>query len=96
MVYMRMIDDADSCHYSYPLPLIPVVLADSFILHEIAFTPIMGGDSIKTVQDLDQPFPWEHYMPSEYSQKLREDAGENYRQDLKPYHVSQPEGASVS
>jgi len=96
MVYMRFIDDIDSCHYSSPLPLIPTMLAESLVLHEIAFTPIFGGDSLKTVKDLTGPFPWEHYVQNEYSQSIREKSGEAYRKDIKPYHVSQPEGASVS
>jgi Cu2+-containing amine oxidase len=96
MVYMRFIDDADSCHYSAPLPIIPTVLADSLVLHEIAFTPIFGGESIKTLKDLDGPFPWEQYVQNEYAQSVREKAGEVYRRDIKPYHVTQPEGASVS
>ena len=96
MVYMRFIDDIDSCHYSAPLPLIPTMLAESLVLHEIAFTPIFGGDSLKTVKDLSGPFPWEQYIQNEYSQSIREGSGEIYRQDIKPYHVSQPEGASVS
>lgn len=95
MVYMRFIDDADSCHYSAPLPIVPTVLADSLVLHEIAFTPIFGGESIKTVKDLDGPFPWEQYVQNEYAQSVREKAGEVYRRDIKPYHVTQPEGASV-
>jgi primary-amine oxidase len=96
MVYMRFIDDADSCHYSAPLPIVPTVLADSLVLHEIAFTPIFGGESVKTVKDLDGPFPWEQYVQNEYAQSVREKAGEVYRRDIKPYHVTQPEGASVS
>jgi hypothetical protein len=93
---MRFVDDADSCHYSAPLPIIPVMLADTLVLHEIAFTPIFGGESTKTVQDLDGPFPWEHFVQNEYSQRMREAAGAVYRQDIKPYHVTQPQGASVS
>ena len=96
MCYLRFQDDPDSCHYSAPLPIIPVMLADTLKLHEIAFTPIFGGESTKTVQDLDGPFPWEQYISNEYSQKLREAEGIKYRDDVKPYHISQPQGASVS
>jgi len=96
MCYLRFKDDPDSCHYGAPLPIIPVMLADTLKLHEIAFTPIFGGESTKTVQDLDGTFPWEQYISNEYSQKLREAEGIKYRDDVKPYHISQPQGASVS
>jgi hypothetical protein len=35
-------------------------------------------------------------VQNEYAQSVREKAGEVYRRDIKPYHVTQPEGASVS
>ncbi|OCF40041.1 hypothetical protein I317_06179 [Kwoniella heveanensis CBS 569] len=95
MVYLSFSDDPDSCHYAAPLPVIPTVLADTFELLKIEFTPIYGeGD--KTIMDLieeGQTFPWEAYVPNEYDAAIRAKAGLNNRMDLKPYRVIQPEGA---
>lgn len=96
MIYLSFSDDPDSNHYASPLPLLATVLADDFTFVSVTYTPIFGGESTKTIEDLDGPFPWEKYVANEYSHKIRAKAGEKDRQDLKPYRVLQPEGASVS
>jgi primary-amine oxidase len=97
MVYLRYSNSLDSNHYSFPLPVIPTLYADDFKLHDIQYTPIFGGDSTKTFKDLERPFPWEHFKPSEYAHDIREqEQGIPSRTGLKPYQVVQPEGASVS
>ena len=94
MCYLSFGDNPDSNHYAAPIPIIPSVFADSFKLYGIEYCPIFGeGD--RTILDLDSPFPWQHYVPNEYDQKVREGKGGEYRRDIKPYRVSQPEGASV-
>ncbi len=96
MVYYRMENDANSNHYAYPLPLYPTLKVDEdFALYDITYTPIFGGESTKTVKDLDGPFPWEMLRPHEYAHSIREGNGEYTREDLKPYRVFQPSGPSV-
>jgi primary-amine oxidase len=95
MVYLNLTDNPDSCHYSAPLPLVPVMDSEDFSLIRIDYTPIFGtGD--KTVLDLDEPFPWHMYISNEYDQDLLRAQGTKIRDDVKPYRVIQPEGASVS
>jgi primary-amine oxidase len=95
MVYINFTDNLDSCHYSAPLPMVPVMDSNDFSLIRIDYTPIFGtGD--KTVLDLDGPFPWDKYIQNEYDPDLLRAEGTMMRGDLKPYRVIQPEGASVS
>ncbi|WWC62350.1 uncharacterized protein I303_104946 [Kwoniella dejecticola CBS 10117] len=95
MVYLSFSDNPDTCHYAAPLPIVPVVRADTFKLERLDYTPIFGtGD--KTLLDLEGPFPWEAYVPNEYDATIRADAGLKARDDIKPYRVLQPEGASFT
>jgi primary-amine oxidase len=95
MVYLSFSDDLDTCHYAAPLPLVPVISADDFTLVDIEYTPIWGtGD--RNILDLEGRFPWEHYTANEYDAGIRKAAGLSFREDVKPYRVIQPEGASVS
>lgn len=95
MVYLSFNDDPDTCHYAAPLPIVPVMSADDFSLVRMDYCPIYGtGD--KTLLDYEGRFPWEAYTPNEYDAGIRKAAGLSYRQDMKPYRVVQPEGASVS
>lgn len=95
MVYINFTDNPDSCHYSAPLPLVPVIDSTDFSLVRIDYTPIFGtGD--KTVEDLDGPFPWDAYIQNAYDPEILKAQGLKFRNDLKPYRVVQPEGASVS
>lgn len=93
MVYLNLTDHPDSCHYSSPLPLVPVMSSDDFSLVRIDYTPIYGTGE-KTVEDLDGPFPWDAYISNEYEPDLVVAGGTPLRDDIKPYRVSQPEGAS--
>lgn len=95
MVYLNFSDNPDSCHYSAPLPLVPVVDSDDFSLVRIDYTPIFGTGN-KTVLDLDGPFPWEQYVANDYDPAILASQGMQFRDDIKPYRVVQPEGASVS
>jgi primary-amine oxidase len=95
MVYLSFNDNPDTCHYAAPLPIIPVMNADDFTLIRLDYCPIYGtGD--KTLLDYEGRFPWEAYAANEYDAGIRTAAGLSYRQDMKPYRVVQPEGASVS
>ena len=94
MCYLAFSDNPDECHYAAPLPIVPVVSADDFSLIAMDYCPIYGtGD--KTLLDFEGRFPWEAYTANEYDAGIRAAAGLTFRQDLKPYRVVQPEGASV-
>ncbi|WVQ71769.1 hypothetical protein IAR50_001310 [Cryptococcus sp. DSM 104548] len=94
MCYLRFCEDLDSNHYSAPLPVVPTVLADDFSLVNIVYTPIFGGESTKTIKDLDGPFPWDQFVRNEYRHDLRAELSDKDRPASMPYHVSQPQGAS--
>lgn len=95
MVYLSFSDDPDTCHYAAPLPIVPSMSAEDFSLVSMDYCPIDGtGD--KTLLDFEGRFPWEAYVPNEYEPGILKAAGKPFRQDLKPYRVIQPEGASVS
>ncbi|WWC88939.1 uncharacterized protein L201_003854 [Kwoniella dendrophila CBS 6074] len=95
MVYLSFSDNPDTCHYAAPLPIVPVVYADTFELARLDYTPIFGtGD--KTLLDYEGRFPWEAYVPNEYDAEIRAAAGLSSRDDIKPYRVVQPEGASFT
>lgn len=79
-------NNPDSNHYAFPLSLSPVVDVQTMKVIRIEHLPT-GTDFIPT---LPKPYKPASY-PSEYTpehQKLRT--------DLKPLHVSQPEGASFT
>ncbi|EJT47730.1 hypothetical protein A1Q1_03416 [Trichosporon asahii var. asahii CBS 2479] len=95
MVYANTNGNPDSCHYSAPLPLVPVMSSDDFSLVRIDWTPIFGTGE-KTFLDLKEPFPWHLYESNEYDPELLVASGTQLRQDLRPYRVIQPEGASFS
>lgn len=95
MVYLSFSDNPDTCHYAAPLPIVPTIHADTFKLEKLEYAPIFGtGD--KTLLDYEGRFPWEAYMPNEYDADIRTAAGLKQRDDLQPYRVIQPQGASVS
>ena len=95
MVYLAFDENPDTCHYAAPLPIVPVISPDDWSLVDLQYTPIYGtGD--KTLLDYQGRFPWEAYTPNEYDAAIRTKAGLDYRKDIKPYRVVQPEGASVS
>ncbi|BEI82479.1 hypothetical protein CcaverHIS002_0303470 [Cutaneotrichosporon cavernicola] len=76
-----------------PLPIVPVMNSDDFSLVRIDYCPIFGTGE-KTILDLDGPFPWHLYTTNEYDASLVEASGVALRDDVKPYRVIQPEGAS--
>jgi primary-amine oxidase len=94
MCYLRFSDYQDSNHYAAPLPFNPTVNADTLELVDIAYAPIFGGDDTRTIEDLDEPFPWHQYRRHEYAHSIREADGLASRADLKPLQVIQPEGTS--
>lgn len=78
-------DDADTNHYAHPLPISPIVDSVSRKVIRIDWSPTGKDNTIK------RDGPWKLQSPNEYVpeyQKLRD--------DLKPLHVSQPEGASFT
>jgi primary-amine oxidase len=75
--------EADSCHYSFPLPISPVLESNNYNVVRIDILPTGADKTIKPVQPY-QAVPANEYLP-EY-QKLRT--------GLKPLQVIQPEGAS--
>lgn len=85
-MYLRDPDNAhlvDSNHYALPLPISPVFNTATRELVRIDYMPTGSGFTAEA------PKPYKRRPANEYipeSQKLR--------QDLKPLHVSQPEGAS--
>lgn len=96
MVYLNLNpENEDSNHYSSPLPIVPVMNSDDFSLVRIDYCPIFGTGE-KTILDLDGPFPWHLYVTNEYNAELVQQSGTKLRDDVKPYRVTQPEGASFS
>lgn len=75
--------EADSNHYAFPLPISPVIECTEYKLIRIDVMPTGADNTIKPVSPY-QPKPPNEYIPE--SQDLRK--------DLKPLHVSQPEGPS--
>ncbi|CAK1367288.1 unnamed protein product [Cercospora beticola] len=78
-------DEADSCHYAFPLTPAPVISTVTMKVIRIDIMPT-GKDATPTGPKPYKPVPPNEYLP-EY-QKLRT--------DLKPLQVVQPEGASFS
>jgi primary-amine oxidase len=74
---------ADSNHYALPLPLSPVICAETWTLVRIDILPT-GKDS--TIKD---PAPLKLQPPNEYTPEHQ-----SIRTDLKPLNVVQPEGTS--
>jgi primary-amine oxidase len=77
--------EEDCNFYAMPLPISPVVSADSKQVIRIDILPTGPDNAIRPVEKYN-PRPTNEYLP-EY-QKLRT--------DLKPLNVVQPEGASFS
>ncbi|KAL2262495.1 hypothetical protein VTK26DRAFT_1128 [Humicola hyalothermophila] len=77
--------EPDSCHYAFPLPILPVVDPLTLDLVRIDFLPTGLDETVKPLA------PWQATSANEYipeAQKLRA--------DLKPLRVAQPEGASFT
>lgn len=76
-------NEVDSNHYAHPLAISPVISAETQKLVRIDHLPTGKDNTIKPTQPY-KAYPANEYIPE--SQSLRT--------DLKPLHVSQPEGAS--
>ncbi|KAJ9145330.1 Amine oxidase [Pleurostoma richardsiae] len=77
--------EADSCHYSFPLPISPVVDAATLKVIRIDVLPTGLDATVKPVE------PWKPVPPNEYIPEAH-----TLRTDLKPLRVVQPEGASFT
>jgi primary-amine oxidase len=97
MVYYRLSNKTASNHYAFPLPVQPVLSADTFELLDIGWTPIYGGDRTETIESLPPgTWPWEEMSACEYDHDLQQAAGLAIRSTTKPYQVVQPKGASLT
>ena len=82
----------DSNQYAYPLPFSPRF--DLFTGEVVSIDPLAtGGKEDGLAYHTAPDAPMAHLLPNEYHPDLLEDAP---RKDLKPLHVSQPEGPSFS
>ncbi|KAI0011419.1 copper amine oxidase [Xylariaceae sp. FL0662B] len=86
-------NNLDSNHYSYPVPIIPVMDVASRKLVRIDRLATGGiGDSLYAESRIGKPKKlFEHSKPAEYVPELLD---RPLRTDLKPINVTQPEGAS--
>ncbi|KAK3384997.1 copper amine oxidase [Podospora didyma] len=77
--------EADSCHYSFPLPISPVIDPATMELIRIDILPTGHDEKVKPLS------PWQPVEANEYIPEAQ-----TLRTDLKPLHVSQPQGASFT
>ncbi|KAK3068140.1 hypothetical protein LTR53_014530, partial [Teratosphaeriaceae sp. CCFEE 6253] len=78
-------DEADSNHYALPLTISPVVSSETMKVIRIDHLPTGKDNTIKETQ------PWQPKGANEYIPEAQ-----RLRTDVKPLHVSQPEGASFT
>ncbi|KLU85592.1 copper amine oxidase 1 [Magnaporthiopsis poae ATCC 64411] len=76
--------EKDGCHYSFPLPISPVVDPATLEIVRIDILPTGLDEKVKPLE------PWKTVPPNEYIPE----AQPSLRSDLKPLRVVQPEGAS--
>ncbi|KAJ0163852.1 Copper amine oxidase 1 [Colletotrichum tanaceti] len=87
-LYMRDPDNSaepDSNHYAFPLPILPVVECNEYKIIRIDILPTGADNTIKPLSSY-KPKPANEYIPE----------SQNLRQDLKPLHVTQPQGPSFT
>lgn len=77
-------DNADSNHYALPLPISPLLTAHDAKLIRIDYLPTGADNTINK-----NPGPWKIHPANEYIPE----GLPKIRDDLKPLHVVQPEGA---
>lgn len=77
--------DLDSNHYAFPLPISPVIECNSYKVIRIDILPTGKDNTIKPISK------WTAAPANEYIHEYQ-----NLRNDLKPLHVVQPEGASFN
>lgn len=75
--------EADSNHYAFPLVVSPVLSTETMQVIRIDYLPT-GKDNT-----ISGPQPYKHRKGNEYISEAQ-----TLRTDVKPLHVSQPEGAS--
>lgn len=80
--------EVDSCHYSFPLPISPVVDTVDLKVVRIDILPTGLDTTIKPLEPWKGPISPNEYIPEAQPNGLRT--------DLKPLQVHQPEGASFS
>ncbi|KAK1597067.1 copper amine oxidase [Colletotrichum navitas] len=87
-LYMRDPNNSaepDSNHYAFPLPILPVVECNEYKIIRIDILPTGADNTVKPLSPY-RPKPGNEYIPE----------CQNLRKDLKPLHVSQPEGPSFT
>jgi len=89
-VFLYMRDPAnslelDSNHYAFPLPISPVIDCNEYKVIRVDHLPTGADNTIKDIK------PYQVKPPNEYIHEHQQ-----LRQDLKPLHVIQPEGASFT
>ncbi|KAM7217468.1 putative copper amine oxidase [Rhypophila decipiens] len=75
--------EPDSCHYSFPLPISPVINPQTMELIRVDLLPTGHDETVKPLE------PWKPVKANEYIPEAQ-----TLRTDLKPLRVLQPEGAS--
>lgn len=88
-LYMRDPNNSsepDSCHYSFPLPISPVIDPATLEVIRVDILPTGLDEKVKPLE------PWQSRPPNEYIPE----AQASLRTDLKPLQVVQPEGVSFS
>lgn len=88
-MYIVLNDDPEANHYSIPAPFAPVFDA---VTKELLWIEHLPMDVDNGRDEIAQP--WDKVAPVEYAATLLDT--ETFRQDLKPLHVTQPEGPSFS
>ncbi|KAL1843608.1 hypothetical protein VTJ49DRAFT_891 [Mycothermus thermophilus] len=78
--------EPDSCHYSFPLPVLPVVDPVTLELIRIDILPTGLDEKVQPLA------PWKPVPPNEYIPEAQKEM----RTDMKPLRVAQPEGASFT
>ncbi|KAL2268294.1 hypothetical protein VTJ83DRAFT_3140 [Remersonia thermophila] len=78
--------EPDGCHYSFPLPVVPVVDPATLELIRIDILPTGLDEKVRPLSPW-KPVPANEYIP---------EAQEEMRGDVKPLRVVQPEGTSFT
>lgn len=86
-MYVALNGDPQANHYSIPLPLAPIFDADTLELVHLQKLPMGSGPEIDEATQ-----PWKSTKAVEYSADLLSST----RRDVRPLHVSQPQGPSFS
>ena len=82
-MHLRDSRNKDGNHYTWPLPICPVIDAREYKVTRIDILPTGADHRVRP------PGPWQPTPANEYTPEHND-----LRSDLKPLHVVQPEGAS--